>query len=240
MRVDKFLALQGLGSRSQLRQVLRAGRVQVDGIPARDGAMSIDPQAAHVTLDGEALPYRASLHIMLHKPAGYITAAEDPRHKTVMDLLPAYAAAMDCMPIGRLDIDTEGLLLLTTDGTLAHRLLSPKFHVDKVYFVQADAPFHAADADAFAQGIQLSDFTALPASLAIQPDAYTALVTVQEGKFHQIKRMVAARGKHVVYLKRLSFGCVTLDAALQAGQWRPLAGAEVDGLYRITGGTSHG
>lgn len=241
MRLDKFLALQGLGSRNEVRALLRAGRVCVAGNPVRDAGFSFDPEAALVTLDGEAIAYQSALHIMMNKPDGILTAARDPRRRTVMDLLPRRMAAMDCMPIGRLDLDTEGLLLFSTDGELAHRLLSPRRHVDKVYEAAVDTPLDGADVDAFAAGVPLSDFTAMPARLDIaEGDALCALVTVQEGKFHQVKRMFLARGKTVLRLKRLSFGGVALDPSLGAGEWRELSPQELALLEEAAGGGGHG
>lgn len=239
MRLDKLLALQGLGSRSEVRALLRAGRVRVDGRLATDGAMHVDEKAAAVLLDGEALAYEASLHLMLNKPAGVVTAAKDERHPTVLSLLPKKAAAMGCMPVGRLDLDTEGLLLCTTDGALAHRLLSPKRHVDKRYHATLDLPLDDADVQAFAHGIALSDFTAMPASLEILADGHAAIVTVQEGKFHQVKRMFAARGKQVLSLRRIAFAGIALDETLAPGAWRRLTGAEHARLLEAAGG-QHG
>lgn len=239
MRLDKYLAQQGLGSRNEVRALLRAGRVCVDGAILTDGAQHIDPGQQAVTLDGGALVYEASLHIMLNKPQGILTAARDPRHRTVMDLLPARYASMGCMPVGRLDLDAEGLLLLTTDGPLAHRLLSPRRHVDKVYEVDLDAPLVPEDVEAFAQGLTLSDFTAQPATLAILPGGLSAHVTVHEGKFHQVKRMFLARGKTVTRLKRLSFGGVALDDSLAPGAHRPLTPQELETLITAVGGQAN-
>lgn len=240
MRADKFLALQGLGSRSDTRALLKAGRVCVNGQVIRDGGHGIDTQADRVTLDEVPLLHRQALHVMLNKPADVVTAAEDTRHPTVMSLLPAYAMAMGCMPVGRLDIDTEGLLLLTTDGPLAHRLLSPKRHVDKIYYVQVDEPFTPDDVQAFARGLALSDFTALPATLAPLGDAREAHITLREGKYHQVKRMAAACGKQVQYLKRISFGGLSLDEALRPGQWRELGEEELARLHQAAGGQTDG
>lgn len=240
MRLDKYLALQGLGTRSEVRALLRAGRVCVGGQPVRDAGLAVEPVSAEVTLDGELLVHQDAMHIMLNKPAGVITAAEDPRHETVMDLLPKKLAAMGCMPIGRLDRDAEGLLLLTTDGQLAHRLLSPKRHVDKVYYAELDAGLTQEDVIAFAQGLALSDFTAMPADLVILPGGMAGKVTVREGKFHQVKRMFAARGKTVTRLVRRSFGGVLLDETLAPGAWRELTEAELAQLEDVSGGQRHG
>ena len=240
MRLDKFLALQGLGTRSETRALIHAGRICVDGRTEKNGGRAIHAETAAVTLDGEALHYRAALHVMLNKPAGFLTAAEDSRHRTVMELLPPYASAMGCMPVGRLDLDTEGLLLLTTDGRLAHRLLSPKRHVDKLYEADVDATLCEADVDAFQAGLMLSDFRAMPAKLVILPGDMCGRVTVQEGKFHQVKRMFQACGKRVTRLKRLSFGGLWLDEELQPGQWRALREDELQTLQDAVGGETNG
>lgn len=236
MRLDKFLAMQGLGTRTEVRGMIKAGRVWVDGQAAKDAAQALTPETAQVVLDGVPVPYQPSLHIMLHKPSGVLTAAQDRRQRTVMDLLPQRCMAMGCMPVGRLDKDTEGLLILTTDGQLAHRLLSPRRHVDKVYYAQVDSALTAADVAAFAGGLALSDFTALPAGLDILPDGLSARVTVREGKFHQVRRMFQACGKTVLRLKRLSFGGVSLDDALPPGGWRPLTAQEHAALTKAAEG----
>lgn len=233
MRLDKYLSLQGY-TRKEARAFLHAGRVMVDGTVITDAAYAVKEQAAQVRLDGALLSYSASLYLMLNKPAGVLTAASDPRHATVMDLLPAYIKAQGCMPVGRLDIDTEGLLLCMTDGQLAHRLLSPKWQIDKLYEATLDAPLDQTDVDAFAAGIPLSDFVALPAMLMLL-DSHHAHVTLQEGKFHQVKRMFAQRGKQVTQLKRLYFGGLWLDTALAPGQWRLLMPDEVDVLIAAVG-----
>ena len=235
MRLDKLLSHVGAATRSECRQLLRSGRVTVNGRPALDGGAQV-PEGAEVALDGQTLDTRLTRHLMLHKPAGVLTAREDSRQQTVMDLLPAVYTSLGCMPVGRLDKDTTGLLLLTTDGELAHRLLAPGRHVDKVYWARVEGTLSRADAEAFAAGVVLQDFTALPAKLEIlSPD--TALVTVREGKFHQVKRMFGARGKPVLSLRRLSFGPLSLDASLAPGQFRELTGEEIAALYAAAGMT---
>ncbi len=240
MRLDRLLALRGLGTRSEVRGLLRAGRVFVNGVPARDAGFLLDPEKEAVVVDGKPVLYRSSLHIMLNKPAGILTAARDPKRRTVLDLLPPACAAQGCMPVGRLDLDTEGLLLFTTDGQLAHRLLSPKRHVDKVYRAETDAPLTDRDVAAFAQGLALSDFIALPARLTILPGGMIGEVTVQEGKFHQVRRMFAACGKRVNRLTRLSFGGIVLDPALAPGAWRELTEGELTQLTEVSGGHTDG
>ena len=239
MRLDKFLALEGRCTRSGAKEQLRRGRVTVNGAVARDGAQAVDPERDVIALDGETLRYRSEMHLMLNKPAGVLTAANDPRCRTVMDLLPRACAAMGCMPVGRLDLDTEGLLLFTTDGQLAHRLLAPKHGVEKVYIARVDGILTEEDAAAFARGLQLSDFMARPARLEILPPGDTGRVTVCEGKYHHVKRMFGACGRKVTHLKRLTFGGIALDEALAPGEWRELTKAERDALYAAAEGNEN-
>ena len=233
MRLDKWLSNLGVASRAGCRELLKAGRVPVDGQTVRDGAMQISEKAA-VLLDGTALDTRLARHLMLFKPAGVLTAAEDGRQQTVMDLLPGVYRSCGCMPVGRLDKDTTGLLVLTTDGELAHRLIAPGRHVDKVYEAVVDGVLDEGDAAAFAAGIPLKDFTALPAKLEVLAEN-RARVTVQEGKYHQVKRMFGARGKPVLALHRASFGPLQLDETLCPGQFRELTGEETAALYAAAG-----
>ena len=201
-RLDKILANTGRWSRKEARELVRAGRVAVDGVTAQAADGKYDP-----------------------------AATEDPRQPTVLELLPQHLRRVGLFPAGRLDKDTEGLLLLTNDGPLAHRLLAPRNHVDKTYFVRVDGELDGADAAAFAAGMMLEDGLAcLPAGLEVLEQPDTALVTLHEGKYHQIKRMLAARGKPVVYLKRLTMGPLMLDPVLERGEWRPLSAEEVAAL----------
>lgn len=221
-RLDKILANTGRWSRKEVRELVRAGRVSVDGVVARTPEEKHDPgawfQVGGQTISGERLVY-----LMLHKPAGLVSATEDPREPTVLSLLPQHLQRVGLFPAGRLDKDTEGLLLLTNDGPLAHRLLSPKRHVDKLYYVQVEGRLDEGDAAAFQQGVTLEDgLVCLPAGLEILEDGEAGMVTLREGKYHQVKRMLASRGKPVRYLKRLSMGPLTLDPALAPGAWRPL------------------
>ena len=234
MRLDRLLAALGEGTRTQVRDLIRAGRVTVDGVTARDAGMRLDANAARVAVDGRMLSYKSVRHVMLNKPAGVLTAARDPKQKTVMDLLPPMYAAMGCMPAGRLDKDTEGLLVLTSDGQLAHRLISPRHDVGKVYLARVDGPLDEDDVRAFAEGLHIDDadgvFDARPARLSIlasSAEESEARVRVTEGKYHQVKRMFAARGVQVTYLKRLAIGALSLDPALEPGQWRELSDGEV-------------
>ena len=233
MRLDKLLSRLGIASRSGCRDLLKAGRVRVDGQACRDGAFSV-PEGSEVTLDGERLDTRMERHVMLYKPAGVLTAREDRNTRTVMDLLPPVYTSLECMPVGRLDKDTTGILLLTTDGELAHRLISPVRHVDKVYEARVDGALEQADIEKFAAGIELKDFTALPAKLEILSDQ-VGRVTVQEGKYHQVKRMFASVGKPVEALHRLSFGPLLLDESLRPGEYRELKEEEIAALYEAAG-----
>lgn len=229
-RLDKIISATGKKSRREVREMVRQGRVLVDGKPAPAADMKIDPQTAAIVLDGELLDYEQFTYVMLHKPAGVLTATEDRRQETVLDLLPTELRRRGLSPVGRLDKDTEGLLLLTNDGQLAHRLLSPKSHVDKVYYARVDGVLEPGDITAFAAGMTLGDgLECLPAGLEILSPT-EALVTLREGKFHQVKRMLAARGKPVLYLKRLSMGRLRLDPALVPGAWRMLTEEERSAL----------
>ena len=229
-RLDKIISATGKKSRREVREMVRQGRVLVDGKPAPAADMKVDPQTAVILLDGEPLGYEKFTYVMLHKPTGVLTATEDRRQETVLDLLPPELRRRALSPVGRLDKDTEGLLLLTNDGQLAHRLLSPKSHVDKVYYARVDGALEPGDIAAFAAGMTLGDGLAcLPAGLEILSPT-EALVTLREGKFHQVKRMLAARGKPVLYLKRLSMGRLRLDPALAPGAWRMLTEEERSAL----------
>ena len=232
-RLDKLLAGTGKWSRREVKALVRQGLVRVDGRLAASAEDKLDPAAAIVTVAGETISLRRFTYVMLHKPAGVLTATEDRKQPTVLDLLPPELRRIGLAPVGRLDKDTEGLLLLTNDGELAHRLLSPKYHVEKRYFARVDGELSAADAEAFARGMTLGDgLECLPAGLEVLPDR-VCVVTLREGKFHQVKRMLAARGAPVLYLKRLSMGPLTLDDSLAAGAYRLLRAEEISALYRV-------
>ena len=230
MRLDRWLATLGIGSRAQVQKLVRSGSVQVDGAVQRDPGKSCDPDAQRLTVNGTPLDGRLMRHVMLHKPAGLLTAARDKKQPTVMDLLPDVYESIGCMPIGRLDKDTTGLLVFTCDGELNHRLLAPARHVDKVYRAVVDGPLDQSHVDAFASGLHLSDFDAQTALLRILrsgSDSAEAEVTVHEGKFHQVKRMFLARRMQVTYLKRVSIGGVALDESLEPGEYRELTESEL-------------
>jgi 16S rRNA pseudouridine516 synthase len=230
-RLDKLLASTGRWSRREAKRLVKEGRVLVDGIPALCAEDKVNPERSAVLVDGADIGYARQTYIMLHKPAGVLSATEDPRQRTVLDLLPPELRRRGLFPVGRLDRDTEGLLLLTDDGALAHRLLSPKSHVDKVYYAHLDVPLGEEDRLAFAQGIVLEDgYRCMAAELALLGDGGEVLITLREGKFHQIKRMAAARGSRVIYLKRLRMGALSLDGALPPGGWRCLTEEEIAGI----------
>lgn len=234
-RLDKLLAGTGKWSRREVKALVRQGLVRVDGRLAASAEDKLDPAAAVVTVAGETVALHRFTYVMLHKPAGVLTATEDRKQPTVLDLLPPELRRIGLAPVGRLDKDTEGLLLLTNDGELAHRLLSPKYHVDKRYLARVDGELSATDAEAFARGMTLGDgLECLPAGLELLPGR-ACIVTLREGKFHQVKRMLAARGAPVLYLKRLSMGPLTLDDSLAAGAYRLLRAEEILALYRACG-----
>lgn len=230
-RLDKFLADSGAGTRSQVKLILKAGRVTVDGKVERDSARKVDPAAQEICLDGVSLCGRKRMVVMLNKPMGYVTATEDPTDKTVMELLPPDLKNQDLKPVGRLDKMTEGLLLFTNDGDLLHRLISPKKEVPKIYYARHEGQAEDADIAAFAAGLTLKDGTpCLPAELhPIGPGE--SLITVCEGKYHQVRRMMASRGMHVDYLERRQMGGLTLGD-LPRGQVRSLTEEEIAGLEK--------
>ena len=234
-RLDKFLCDSGVGTRSQVKAILKSGRVTVDGKPEKDPAKKIDPQIQVIMLDGEILGGKQRMVVMLNKPAGFVTATEDPVEKTVMELLPPELKHLDLTPVGRLDKATEGLLLFTNDGDLLHRLISPKKEVAKVYYARHEGQAEQADVEAFAAGITLRDGTVcLPAKLEpIGPGE--SLVTVWEGKYHQVRRMMASRNMTVLYLERRQEGKLTLGG-LPRGQLRVLTPEELTSLERTASG----
>ena len=235
MRLDKFLVACAVGSRTEVKNFLKSGRVTVNGKKEKSAKLQIDEETDEICFDGQKLDYEEFVYYMMNKPQGVISATEDPKHKTVLDLLDDLARSKEVFPVGRLDIDTHGLLLLTNDGKLAHALLSPKRHVDKTYLAQVNGMMTDEDIETFAQGIPLKDFTCQPAKLELvsidtEKDQSLVRVTIAEGKFHQVKRMVAYCGKEVVDLQRLTMGTLTLDEDLKRGEWRRLTKEELEGL----------
>ena len=235
MRLDKFLVACAVGSRTEVKNFLKAGRVTVNGKKEQSAKLQINEDTDEICFDGEKLDYEEFVYYMMNKPQGVISATEDTKHKTVLDLLDDYARAKEVFPVGRLDIDTHGLLLLTNDGKLAHALLSPKRHVDKIYLARINGVMTDADVETFAQGVPLKDFTCQPAKLELvsvdtEKDQSLVRVSIAEGKFHQVKRMVGYCGKEVVDLQRLTMGTLTLDEDLKRGEWRRLTKEELEGL----------
>ena len=228
-RLDKFLCDSGVGTRSQVKAMLKAGRVCVDGKPEKDNGRKIDPKTQIVTLDGEVLGGYRRVVVMMNKPAGFVTATEDKNDRTVMELLPESMKHLDLKPVGRLDKATEGLLLFTNDGDLLHRLISPKKEVPKVYYAKHEGTATEADVEAFANGLTLRDgLECLPAKL--EPiGAGESLITVCEGKYHQVRRMMASRDMTVLYLERRMEGNLTLGD-LPRGSVRELTEEEIAGL----------
>lgn len=228
-RLDKFLCDAGAGTRSQMKQILKSGRVTVDDIVERDGSRKIDPAVHKICLDGAELRGRCMLVAMLNKPAGFVTATQDRQERTVMELLPKELLAQDVKPVGRLDKATEGLLLFTNDGGLLHRLISPRKEVPKVYYARHEGTATGEDVEAFAAGLTLGDGTkCLPAVLEPVRTG-ESLITVCEGKYHQVRRMMAARNMPVTYLERQKEGPLSLGE-LRRGQVRLLTAEEVEML----------
>ncbi len=232
MRLDKYLADMGAGSRTQVKQLIKKGLVSVNAVKASDPGMAVG-ETDTVECNGSVIGYRDHFYYMLNKPAGIITATKDPTQQTVIDLFPENIRKR-LFPVGRLDKDTVGLLLITDDGDLCHALMAPSHHVDKRYLLRTDAPMTQEDVQAFKDGMELKDGTVFRAAeLNIDPeDNLSATITISEGKYHQIKRMLLARGKEVVYLKRLSVGSLELDESLKEGEYRELHEDELRNLHK--------
>ena len=232
VRLDKFISDTGHASRREAKELVKAGRVRIDAAIASSVDMKIDPDAATVFIDGEALDYKKYRYIMMNKPNGVVSATEDSQQQTVIDLLPESLRKQDIFPVGRLDKDTTGLLLLTNDGSFSHSIITPKKHVAKVYRAAVTGILDESDVRAFEEGIVLADGTeCMPAKLSIERPS-VGLATVYEGKYHQVKRMFAARGKHVTALHRLSIGGLSLDPALKSGQFRELSEEEMELIFK--------
>ena len=233
MRLDKFIVSCGMATRSEVKKLVKQGRVTVDGITAVKSDEKIDENTSVVCLDGEQLNYREFIYLMLNKPSGYVSATYDAKLPTVIDLVPEEYLHFEPFPVGRLDIDTEGLLILTNDGKLAHELTSPKKHVYKTYYAELDADMEDADIEIFKNGIKLDeDFTTLPAELVITEDRKKVYISICEGKFHQVKRMCQKVGKNVVYLERVKMGELELDGSLERGTVRELTNNEIQLIYK--------
>ena len=230
-RIDKILSNLGYGTRKDLKKIVKNGMVQVNGIIIKDSAMKVDPEKDKIVINGEEIFYREFIYLMMNKPAGVISATFDNYDETVIDLLEVEHQVFEPFPVGRLDKDTVGLLLLTNDGDLNHRLISPKWKVDKVYFAKIDQKVTEEDIEKFKHGITLDDgYRCKEAILEIQKaseEGSEIVLTIQEGKFHQVKRMFEAVGKKVTYLKRIEFGTLPLDEDLEEGEYRELTEGEI-------------
>lgn len=230
-RIDKILSNLGYGTRKDLKKIVKNGMVQVNGITIKDSAMKVDPEKDKIIINGEEIFYREFIYLMMNKPAGVISATFDNKDETVIDLLEVEHQVFEPFPVGRLDKDTVGLLLLTNDGDLNHRLISPKWKVDKVYFAKINEKVTEEDIEKFKHGITLDDgYRCKEAILEIQKaseEGSEIVLTIQEGKFHQVKRMFEAVGKKVTYLKRIEFGTLPLDEDLEEGEYRELTEEEI-------------
>ena len=231
IRLDKFLADMGLGTRSEVKKEIHKGQVRVNGIPERSPEYKLDIQKDLVEVNGRQISYAQQEYYMLNKPAGVVSATEDKKDMTVLDLIQE-KQRKDLFPVGRLDKDTEGLLLITNDGLLAHQLLSPKKHVKKTYFVRVENPVSPEDIKILEEGADIGEEKrTLPAEIScLSPEKNSLCLTIKEGKFHQIKRMFQAVDNKVLYLKRLSMGSLTLDETLAPGEYRPLTKEEIERL----------
>ena len=235
IRLDKYLADMGIGTRQEVKRYIRQGRVSIDGIPAKSPETKIEEKARKITFDGREVDYADYEYYMLNKPSGVVSATEDARCTTVVDLI-RDKKRKDLFPVGRLDKDTEGLLLITNDGQLSHRLLSPRKHVDKTYYAQVAGRVTKEDAEAFREGVNIGteekEEWTRPGVLDIlkSEEVSEIRLTIQEGKYHQVKRMFQAVGKEVLYLKRESMGCLKLDETLKPGEYRPLTKKELENV----------
>ena len=236
MRLDKFLANSGIGTRKEVKDILKNKKISVNDIFVKDGKIQIDEEKDIVKYEDNIIYYKPFVYIMMNKPTGVISATEDNHHKTVIDLLNDEYRTYDIFPVGRLDIDTEGLLLLTNDGILSHNLLSPKKHVDKKYYVKIANPLTEEDIKTLENGIKLEEnFITKNAKVEIiwnnsENNEYLAYITISEGKFHQVKRMFKAVNNEVLYLKRMKMGNLLLDENLKLGEYRELTTEELDSL----------
>ena len=227
MRIDKYISELGIASRKEAAKIAKGGGVLVDGVPVRDLSAHIDPQINRVTFLGRELSYSKYVYVMLNKPAGYVSATEDSRLPVVTELLPEELRKRDLFPVGRLDRDTVGLMILTNDGNLAHLLLSPKRHVAKDYYFESAEALPAGTEEKFRDGIVLADgYECKEAVIKLEKERKSGIITLTEGKYHQIKRMVASFDNAVTYLKRVSFATIPLDESLSEGEWRYLSDEE--------------
>lgn len=222
MRLDKYLSDATSYSRKDIKNLVKKGEISVNGEIAKSSDMKIDEKTAEVKISGEAVSYKKFIYLMMNKPDGYVSATEDKHYPVVIDLLPEEYLHFKPFCVGRLDIDTEGLLLLTNDGEWAHSMTSPKKEVYKKYFAILDKPMDAADIEVFKRGIEFKEYTTKPATLEITDNPCEVYISICEGKFHQVKKMCAYVGKNVIYLKRISIGDIVLDETLEKGEVKEL------------------
>lgn len=235
-RLDKILSNQGYGSRKEVKALVKNGVVVVDGVVVKDSGMQIDPEKSNLEVNGEILNYRKFIYLLMNKPTGVVSATFDKKDTTVIDLLTPDYQIFNPFPVGRLDKDTVGLLLITNDGELNHKVTGPKFHVDKVYYARIDKRVNQEDIIAFKNGVTIDDdYKCMSAGLEIikaSDEDSEVYITIREGKFHQVKRMFQALDKEVTYLKRIKFGPLTLDDSMKEGEFRELTNEELESLKR--------
>ncbi|MDD7795750.1 pseudouridine synthase [Clostridium sp. 'White wine YQ'] len=233
-RLDKILSNLGYGSRKEIKAIIKKGLVKIDGEIAKDNSLQVDPEKSQIIINGEEIIYKKYIYLMMNKPAGVVSATFDKYDETVIDLLYPEDAIFEPFPVGRLDKDTVGLLLLTNDGELNHKLISPKYHVDKIYYAKINKVVNEKDIEAFEKGITLDDgYKCMSAKLQVlssNDEGSEVYVTLQEGKYHQVKRMFESVDKKVVYLRRIEFGGLSLDETLEEGEYRELSEEELEVL----------
>ncbi len=231
VRIDKVLSELGMATRRESSALAKRGAILVDGVPVRDASVHIDPEKQILTVSGRKITYRRFTYVMLNKPEGYVSATEDSKLPVVTELLPSEYRRMELFPVGRLDRDTVGLMILTNDGPLAHSLLSPRHHVEKEYFFKCAEPLSLSAEQTFASGVTLKDgYECKSAGIVMDEGRLSGYITLTEGKYHQIKRMIASLGNKVTYLKRIRFADIRIDGALGAGEWRELTSSEIESL----------
>lgn len=236
-RLDKILANLGYGTRKEIKLIIKNGEVKINGAVVKDNSVKINPYECSIEISGENVDYKKYIYILMNKPCGVVSATFDNFDETVIDILEPKYQSFKPFPVGRLDKDTRGLLIITNDGKLNHRLISPRSHVDKVYYAEIDRPLNESDVDKFGKGIVLKDgYKCMSAALHIMEstqDGSRAEVTVQEGKFHQVKKMFNSLGKNVVYLRRIRFGPIKLEDSLEEGEYRELSKEEIESIKKI-------
>lgn len=233
MRLDKLVANSGFGTRTEVKKFVKQGLITINGVPAKSVSVHVDEIKDEILVNGILLDYREFVYLMMNKPQDYISATEDRTQATVIDLIDSSYFHFDLFPMGRLDKDTEGLLILTNDGKLAHKVLSPKNHIEKTYYVEVDGQITEDDIIKFNEGLFLGDFTSMPAKLEIieAGEESKAIVVIKEGKYHQVKRMFEEVGKTVTYLKRIKMGGLELDEALELGEYKELSEEDLELLF---------